>query len=228
MLECPRTDIRDLLPDLVHDQLEPVARARVEQHVAGCAACAAELKLLRSLRASAFPTPEVDVSRVAAAVLAATVAPRQGGVVPISAPRKQRPAATGARRAVRRPAWYEWRAAAGIAAVAVGIAGYALSRGAMPALAPARESTTASAASAPSVPPAAVSGAPSPEATVAGDMPAGATAVAPSTLILGDGVTDLSESDMQALLQTVDDLEAMPDLDPRPLPLLARVVEGAL
>ena len=33
---------------------------------------------------------------------------------------------------------------------------------------------------------------------------------------------------MQALLQSVDDLEAMPDLEPHQLPLLASVVEGAL
>jgi hypothetical protein len=46
--------------------------------------------------------------------------------------------------------------------------------------------------------------------------------------MLGDAVNDLSESDMQALIESVDDLQAMPDLEPQQLPLLASVVEGAL
>ena len=53
MVDCPRDDIRDLLPDLVHDQLEPAERVRVEQHLVDCELCAAELELLRSLRATA-------------------------------------------------------------------------------------------------------------------------------------------------------------------------------
>jgi hypothetical protein len=65
---------------------------------------------------------------------------------------------------------------------------------------------------------------------VAGAADSNASAAAPpsTTLILGDALNELSESDMQALLQTVDDLEAMPDLEPHQLPLLASVVEGAL
>jgi hypothetical protein len=62
----------------------------------------------------------------------------------------------------------------------------------------------------------------------AADAASAAASNRASSLLLGAAVNELSESDMQTLLQSVDDLEAMPDLEPRPLPLLARVVEGAL
>lgn len=224
MVDCTRLDIRDTLPDLVHGQLEPFARASVEQHIAECAECAAELKLLRELRSSAFATPAVDVARVAAGVHASMAASREsvGGVVPISVPREHRGPAVGSARAMRHPSWYDWRAAASIAAVAVGIGAYTLSR--TPTSARSREAL-----------PTAVAAAPTPvEAPSSAAMTAGVAAGVGAdvgvpesgTLILGYGVSDLSENDMQALLQTVDDLEAMPDLDPHPLPLLARVVEG--
>ena len=218
MVDCPRTDIRDALPDLIHDQLEPLARARVERHVAECAECAAELGLLRSMRSSAFTAPAFDAQRVAAAVHSAMADARESGVVPISSPRVKRPIVQST-RAPRRAAWYDWRAAAGIAAVAVGIAGYALSHGTAPAPVPVIGSSGATAPA-----PAAVAS----KASVTSDAAGSANISASSTLLLGDGVSDLSESDMQTLLQAVDDLEAMPDLEPYPLPLLARVVEGAL
>lgn len=219
MVDCPRTDIRDALPDLVHDQLEPIARARVEQHVSGCAECAAELGVLRSLRSSVFAAPVFDARRVADAVHAAMAETRARDIVPISAPRAERSAPPRRPGVPRHHAWHEWRAAAGIAAVAVGIAGYALSRGATQGRAPAMERAAATS----SVPAPAAAG-----KAMAADVAGGVDAPPASTLILGDGVSDLSESDMQTLLQAVDDLEAMPDPDPRPLPLLARVVEGAL
>ncbi|HEY9429135.1 MAG TPA: zf-HC2 domain-containing protein, partial [Gemmatimonadaceae bacterium] len=117
MVDCPRDDIRDLLPDLVHDQLEPEARARVEQHLADCAACAAELELLRALRASAFDTSRVDADRIAAAVRGAMAGsgasaqresdlresdPRESDVVPIGGAHRRLGSAArgaGARRA---------------------------------------------------------------------------------------------------------------------------------
>ncbi|MDQ3997535.1 MAG: zf-HC2 domain-containing protein, partial [Gemmatimonadota bacterium] len=60
MIDCPNGDIRDQLPDFVHDQLSPRARGVVSAHVAGCAACAAELSLLRELRGTLRAAPTVD------------------------------------------------------------------------------------------------------------------------------------------------------------------------
>jgi anti-sigma factor RsiW len=103
MIECPNGEIRDRLPDLVHGQLDPVTRVAVTAHVAACVACAAELTLLRELRASLRAAPPVDVTRIVAAL-----------------PRSRRPA-TGFGRVAQR-AWdrFDWRIAAAVVALAVG------------------------------------------------------------------------------------------------------------
>ncbi|HET7621507.1 MAG TPA: zf-HC2 domain-containing protein [Gemmatimonadaceae bacterium] len=149
MVDCPRDDIRDLLPDLVHDQLEPAERARVEQHLGECERCASELELLGSLRATAFATPNVDVDRIAAAVRASMAgsgaeATSEAGVVPIGEARRRlaggsTPAAgrSAARRASRATSQrsagvrvpQRWRIAAAVALVAAGAGGYALTSG---------------------------------------------------------------------------------------------------
>lgn len=286
MVDCTRDDIRDLLPDLVHDQLGPAERARVEQHLAECADCAAELKLLRSLRASAFVTPDVNVDGIAAAVRASMAesaadparvgdavsgAPAPGGdatgdvasadILSIDEARRRLGTTAGSgdvpmtrrtRGASHRPArrttgigvHLGWRIAAGIALVAAGAGGYALTRGGVALRESPMEQATAAASgsSASGAAPAAganrnaaKAAAPTPAAPMmasdmagAADSEAGVTAPPAGTLILGDALNELSESDMQALLQSVDDLEAMPDLEPHQLPLLASVVEGAL
>lgn len=271
MVDCSREDMRDLLPDLVHDQLGPAERVRVEQHLAECADCARELELLRSLRVTAFVTPDVNVDRIAATVRASmassgTAAPHESDVVPIDEARGRVGGAAGAgghlagaahgggatRDATRRTARVGippgWRIAAGIALVAAGAGGYLLTKGGVPSLQRRAEraamvavepSTSAAAPAAGASGGAAKAAAPAPAPTpaapmvasdmaegAAGDANGGATPAAP--LILGDALNELSESDMQALLQSVDDLEAMPELEPHQLPLLAGVVEGAL
>jgi hypothetical protein len=268
MVDCPRDDIRDLLPDLVHDQLEPAERVRVEQHLVDCELCAAELELLRSLRATAFATPDVDVDSIARAVVASmqgsdVEAAREAGVVPISEARRRlagsstpaagqsatrRASRTSSQRPVGARVPQRWRIAAAVALVAAGAGGYALTGGGGASLRRPTEQTTvassrraASDAGAPAAAPLrneskAASPAPAAPAAplVTADL-AGAAATStdsaaatPGPLILGAALNELSESDMQALLQSVDDLEAMPDLEPHPLPLLASVVEGAL
>jgi anti-sigma factor RsiW len=98
MIDCPKGEIRDQLPDFLHDQLSTRARAVVSAHVAGCAACAAELSLLRELRGTLRAAPTVDVARVVA-----------------SLPAPPRGAAAGSR-----PRLFDWRIAAAVAALAVG------------------------------------------------------------------------------------------------------------
>ena len=101
MIDCPNGDVRDLLPDYLHDRLESSARMSVERHLAGCAACRDELTLLRDLRGTLQRAPRIDVAAVAAAIPA------------------YRPAA--------RKSWASgWRVAAAITAIAVGGASFAL------------------------------------------------------------------------------------------------------
>ncbi|MEP6833444.1 MAG: zf-HC2 domain-containing protein [Gemmatimonas sp.] len=51
MTDCSNAEIRDLLPDYVHDQLSVTDLARVEQHLVSCADCAEELALLQTVLA---------------------------------------------------------------------------------------------------------------------------------------------------------------------------------
>ncbi|MDQ6828756.1 MAG: zf-HC2 domain-containing protein [Gemmatimonadota bacterium] len=105
MTDCPRGEIRDLLPELVHDALDANTRAEAERHVAGCVDCAAEVALLRSMRSAlGARTPAVDVARIVAAVQGANVA----------APRLVVPS----KRGFSMPR--HWRAAAAIIAVSAG------------------------------------------------------------------------------------------------------------
>lgn len=68
MTDCPNGEIRDQLPDFVHDQLDSSAGAAVAAHVAQCAACRAELTLLRELHERLRKAPPVDVARIVAAL----------------------------------------------------------------------------------------------------------------------------------------------------------------
>ena len=41
MIDCPNGDVRDALPDYLHDRLDTARRRQVESHLAGCDACRA-------------------------------------------------------------------------------------------------------------------------------------------------------------------------------------------
>ena len=68
MTDCPNGEVRDLLPDLLHDRLAPDERRRVEAHVASCADCQQELALLRAMRTSLRRTRPANVAAIVAAV----------------------------------------------------------------------------------------------------------------------------------------------------------------
>src|SRR5262245_54070345 len=99
MSDCTNAEIRDRLPDLIHDRLDASERTAVMAHVAQCAECRAEVDVLRAARAM-FETraPRVDVGRIVGAL----PSPRA------SAGRPTR------RRAI------DWRIAAAITVLAVG------------------------------------------------------------------------------------------------------------
>lgn len=68
MNDCTNAEIRDALPDLIHGKLGAVDNATVLAHVASCEACAAELAVLREVRASAAFAPSIDVAKVVSAL----------------------------------------------------------------------------------------------------------------------------------------------------------------
>lgn len=67
MRDCTDARIKDLLPDLLHDRLPASVRAEVRAHVDTCADCRLELELLQRVRAAAI-VPRVDAQRIAAAL----------------------------------------------------------------------------------------------------------------------------------------------------------------
>src|SRR5918992_5118091 len=103
MTDCRNGEIRDQLPDFVHEQLPAATRAAVAAHVATCAECAAEVALLRELRGAMRAGPSVDVARIVAALPRPSRTGDRGTLVP--------------RRYGR---WLDWRVAAAIVALGVG------------------------------------------------------------------------------------------------------------
>ena len=68
MTDCPNGEMRDLLPDLLHDRLAPDRRREVEAHVRGCEDCRQELALLRSMRTALRRAPAMNAAAIAAAI----------------------------------------------------------------------------------------------------------------------------------------------------------------
>jgi anti-sigma factor RsiW len=200
MTDCPNGDVRDLLPDYLHDRLESAARTSVERHLAGCAACRDELALLRDLRGTLRRAPRIDVAAVAAAVPA------------------YRPAA--------RKSWASgWRVAAAVTAIAVGGASIALLRSTQkheevaqgPSVAPYVGST-----SRPATTPQPMPVQPSTPAVARAEPP-----VSPSTpstnpapaprgqelAMAGGTIADLSDGELSDLLGDIESLDAVPSTE---------------
>lgn len=200
MNDCPRGEIRDLLPELLHGSLDLGLRAEVEAHVRGCAACAAELELLRASRSALSRAPVIDREKIAAAVIAS----RRSGA-----------AASRSRERF-------WRVAALAAAVVVMLVGaywFASSPSARPEVAVTPPAVAPE--SAVVTPKGAV---PAPDAPVAAATPRQSPAPAPAVsapaevavaLSLGDG--ELGDADLEALLADIRSLDAVPDEEPSAL-----------
>ena len=189
MIECSNGDVRDALPDYLHDRLDPARRAEVESHLATCAACRAELSLLRDLRATMRRAPVVDVAAIAAAI--------------------------SPRRATTGRTWVTgWRAAAAVAAIAVGGTSIAVLRARAP-VAPADVAPyvrAESAASRDSLPIAAVQPAPGARATArVTPVPEPAHVVPSGELAMAAGaIGELSDGELSALVEGIESLDALP------------------
>jgi hypothetical protein len=190
MRDCADGNMRDLLPDYVHDALSAAERATVAAHLEGCADCAAEVGLI-SAATRAFPAGRVDVANILKALPAA---PRRAS---------QR---TFVSRGLR--------VAAAIALVAIGAYSVVVMQGkfnpaqrqvASVPLPP--TGTPVTAAPMESVAPAVVPPAPtkSPSASAARGQPA---------ISFGGGLSDLTDDQLDTLLGELDGLEALPSTEP--------------
>lgn len=204
MNDCQNAEIRDQLPDLLHDRLDATRRAVVLAHVGDCADCRDELELLRSARAMFHAgTPKVDVNWVV-------------GALPL-------PKRRAVREQRRRPVWSDWRIAAAVAVLAAGGGSFAVlrqQRDRVPSAMKAAAINTAKAG---------VSARPDSTATTetsqVAPAPLGPTApprdnVVASEAGLGSGrLGDLTEQQLAKLLDEIDQLQATPITDPEPVSL---------
>lgn len=118
MNDCSNAEIRDQLPDLLHDRLAVSMRDVVVAHVADCADCREELELLRGAHVVLVSeTPRIDISRIVAALPKPPVADRMPGVTPLR---------TTVRTPARRMMRMDWRIAAAVTFLAVGGSSVAL------------------------------------------------------------------------------------------------------
>lgn len=214
MTDCPEGDIRDLLPDYVHDRLNAADRAEVARHVASCAFCAAEVELLGAAqRALSAATPRVDTARIVAALPAPPRAVQRPTIV-----------REGAARSTRRPARFvtSWRIAAAIATIAVGGISFTVIRGIAGSGSEAPVSQTPAPAVQSSQTPAVVH---QPVPNSVAVKPAQPPQVSPPTeevaesaVAIPDGgrMGDLSDDDVQSLLDDIDHLDGVPDASPQP------------
>src|SRR5215203_4309 len=100
MNDCSNAEIRDQLPDLLHDRLDVSLRAEVLAHIDECVDCRSELELLRGVQGVLLQrTPRIDVNYVLQALPKRVARP-----VP----------ALPARRV-----WADWRIAAAVTILAV-------------------------------------------------------------------------------------------------------------
>jgi anti-sigma factor RsiW len=221
MTDCPNGDIRDQLPDYVHDRLNAADRARVAAHVASCPSCAVEIKLLDTARrVLTAAAPSIDTARIVATLPSPPRAVPRPAIVR-SARGVELGVEPGVERGIepRRPAFRvtSWRIAAAFATVAIAGASMVVIRG-MTGV-PASPSVTSPVAVAP--PPAVVAPAPvtqrpvSPQPTpqVHQEM-----VLADNNVALPDGgrIGELSDDDVQSLLDDIDHLDGVPDENPQP------------
>lgn len=184
MNDCINAEVRDLLPDLLHERLDASVHAVVIAHVEGCVDCRDELQLLRDVLAmSSQRTPRVDVAYIIGALPKA----QAPNVIPL---------------APRRRVWSDWRVAAAVTLMIAGGGSFALVRNGQPTT-----GVLVAGAAAPSVPAA---------------MPSNTTASAgeerPVSEIGNDNrLGELDESQLGALLEDIQNLKAVPAVEPEPV-----------
>jgi len=217
MSDCPNANIRDLLPDLLHDQLDAVVRAEVDAHLSGCESCRDELVLLRSIHVTLrSERVRVDVAAIVAALPAAPAVKPDPKVVPLAA---------------RRRRFADWRIAAAATILIVGGASLAMLRDRVRPASHSAALQTAAVTShglTPLSPEAATSAVASKIAPqLAAPDSASATPkviervaqLPPGELAVNAGISDLSDDQLRSLIGSLDRIQAVPDAEPEQNPV---------
>ena len=196
MNRCSDSDIRELLPDLLHGTLAADARGRVEAHLATCDECSEELDLLRTIKTAAVFAPRIDIDRVVRQI------PPYRTIVPVT------------ERLVRTRA-VSWLVAATMAIVVIGGGSLVLMKSSV-----VNDSRAVASTQRPPAPNPAESTPANSRIPAAGAT--GRTAVVsgpphPRALALAANVDDLSDGDLLQLMNDMNRFDALPASEPDPV-----------
>jgi len=190
MRDCADGQMRDLLPGYVNKTLSAEDHAAVEDHLATCDDCIAEVEVIEAA-ARAFTAEPIDVAKI---VKALPAAPRHAN----------RHAFAGS----------AWRIAAAIGVVLIGagsvvvLRGYFTAAPAQTAVAPVPVPSGTALAATESTTPAAVP-APAPKRA-----PVASPKQRTATMSFGGGLSDLSDEQLDALMSELDALDSIPSAEP--------------
>jgi hypothetical protein len=213
--DCQNATIRDQLPDLLHDRLSAADRAVVLAHLDGCGVCRDELELLGRVRGALLgATPRVNTLRI----LSALPKPGTAGVLPIAA-------------RASRSRWSDWRIAAAVTVLVAGggsvvVLSHSLSRShqadvsttvATTPLANPASPSNAVLAPSPATSATPVESAVRAETTVAVSEVASAGEDEEPEAVVDGRLRDLSEQQLQALLNEIGQMRAVPITEPTPI-----------
>jgi len=218
MNDCSNAEIRDQLPDLLHERLDASVRAVIAAHVAECVDCRDELELLRSIHKTLIArTPRVDVAYVIGALPKAPVA------APV-APASQI-------RALPHRRWSDWRIAAAVTVLVAGGSSLAVLRR-TPTTVETRPPITDTAVSQ-AAPVAPTAGQSTPATPAATPKAVSTVATTVDTDASGDDGPDgrfagLSDAQMQVLLGEIDRLQAVPVTEPDPVAIRVDLKPGGV
>lgn len=230
MSECLSAEMRDVLPEFVHGQLDDGRAAEVRAHLADCADCVAEVELLRAVMSAAPAAPEMNIDRIVRALPTPT---RHGfllhrgratgsPVTPVASP-----VLPHRSRILSRPVV---KIAAAVAIVTAGGLSLLVGRDVLRPdtqvgqLAPSIDNGTRAAnpAPTPAVPAATVPASPPEEPTVRQVAVAGSAGIS-----LGGDLQDLSDEHLESLLSEMDKMDGLPATEPEALePAVGTDVSG--
>lgn len=196
MNKCTASNLQEMLPDLLHGTLTPERRERVEAHLATCEECREEIEVLRTVKTATVFAPRIDVDRVVRQI------PPYRSIVPLT----ERPAST---RMV------QWLVAAALVVAAIGGGSLVLSRTRAGNAPSPVASTQPSQVSNPTEPKPIASGKPSVVSPARTNV-ASATSH-PRALALAANVDDLSDGDLEQLMNDMNRFDALPATEPDPV-----------
>ncbi|MEP6506911.1 MAG: zf-HC2 domain-containing protein [Gemmatimonadales bacterium] len=215
MTECMNAEVRDALPDLLHGRLGDLDRATMKAHVENCEDCRAELALMERVRTHAPLAPSIDVSRIVSVLPAPVWSPEQQ--LAYTAPTRQRSKMS-----------MVWKVAAASALIVGGMLAFSKTRASVSSGAAVATVAPAPSAAVDLAPPAVT---PPPKQVASASPVAGAAvqrvvAASTSGLSLTGGLQDLTDAQLEALLNYVDNVEGLPNAEPEPISVSVDGNEG--